>query len=264
MHHSWIPTGSAASGFLAPGGSGAGGATDGVRVTVLYDNSVFEHGTRSDWGFSCLIEGLEKTILFDTGTRPEILMHNVSRLGVDLHTLDTVVISHDHYDHTGGLLACLKVHPRVTVFLPASFPPAFVRRVEASGAVVRTVGPPEPVCEDAWLTGEMGDRIKEQGLVMKRPGGGILITGCSHPGIVTLIERAEEILGGPTTVVFGGFHLMDVDAEGMHDLIERFRERGVKIVGPTHCTGDEQIAIFREAFDEEALVMGTGRRLVLT
>jgi 7,8-dihydropterin-6-yl-methyl-4-(beta-D-ribofuranosyl)aminobenzene 5'-phosphate synthase len=85
-----------------------------------------------------LIEGTEKTILFDTGTQPQILMHNVGVLGVDLKKVDQIVISHGHDDHTGGLTAVLEKKPNVTVFFPVSFPPEFGRRVESLKAEART------------------------------------------------------------------------------------------------------------------------------
>ncbi|HCS49295.1 MAG TPA: hypothetical protein DIW61_13985 [Candidatus Aminicenantes bacterium] len=97
-----------------------------------------KEGTKPDWGFSCLIEGTEKTILFDTGTQPQILMHNVGVLGVDLKKVDEIVISHGHDDHTGGLTAVLEKNPNVTVFFPVSFPPEFGRRVESLKAEART------------------------------------------------------------------------------------------------------------------------------
>ncbi len=56
---------------------------DQIKVTILYDNYIHTDGTKSDWGYSCLIEGTEKTILFDAGTQGDILMHNIRKLNVD-------------------------------------------------------------------------------------------------------------------------------------------------------------------------------------
>ena len=69
-----------------------------IKMTVLYDNYLFSEGTKPDWGFSCLIEGMEKTILFDTGAKSGILMHNVKQLKVDLKKVELVVISHNLHD----------------------------------------------------------------------------------------------------------------------------------------------------------------------
>ena len=79
-----------------------------IKVTILYDNYIHTEGTKSDWGYSCLIEGTEKTILFDTGTKGDILMYNMRQLNIDPKKVDLVVISHEHGDHTGGLPAFSK------------------------------------------------------------------------------------------------------------------------------------------------------------
>jgi 7,8-dihydropterin-6-yl-methyl-4-(beta-D-ribofuranosyl)aminobenzene 5'-phosphate synthase len=227
-----------------------------IRFTVLYDNYLYKEGTKADWGFSCLIEGTEKTILFDTGTRPQILMRNVDVLSVDLKKVELVVISHNHGDHTGGLPAVLERNPNVTVFFPASFPPEFGRRVEAKA---QTVDRPIEICRNVYLTGEMGDKIKEQSLIIDSPKGLIIVTGCSHQGIVNILRRAKEMLDKPIHLVFGGFHLMNKSDSEMQEIIAAFKQLGVEKCGATHCSGDSQIAMFKKAFGENYVPMGTGR-----
>ena len=257
-------------GFLSPGaplrakgrhpvspGGGWSGPT--LRLTILYDNYVSQERTRADWGFSCLIEGAEKTILFDTGTNPEILMHNVEALKVDLKKVDLIVISHPHGDHTGGLPAVLERNPNVTVFFPVSFPAEFGRRLESLGAKAQTVDRPVEICRNVYLTGEMGGAIKEQSLVIDAPAGLIIVTGCSHQGIVNILRRAKEMLDKPIHLVFGGFHLMDKSEGQMREIIAAFREMKVEKCGATHCTGDVQIGLFKTAFGDDYVPMGTGR-----
>jgi len=230
-----------------------------LRFTVLYDNYLHKEGTKADWGFSCLIEGTEKTILFDTGTQPQILMHNVNTLGVDLKKVEQIVISHDHGDHTGGLPSVLERNPNVTVFFPVSFPVEFGRRVEGLKAKAQSVDKPVEICRNVYLTGEMGDEIKEQSLIIDTAKGLIIVTGCSHQGIVNILKRAKEILDKPIYLVFGGFHLgRKTDAE-MQEIIAAFQSMKVEKCGATHCTGDAQITMFKKAFGENYVPMGTGR-----
>jgi 7,8-dihydropterin-6-yl-methyl-4-(beta-D-ribofuranosyl)aminobenzene 5'-phosphate synthase len=231
----------------------------GLRFTILYDNYLHKEGTRPDWGFSCLIEGTEKTILFDTGTDPQILMHNVDALGVDLEKVDQIVISHDHGDHTGGLSAVLEKNHEVTVYFPVSFPRSFGRNIERLQGKVQTVDKPVEICRNVHLTGEMGDEIKEQSLIIDTPKGLIVVTGCSHPGIVNILKRAREVVDKPIRLVFGGFHLMETSAAGVDKIIAAFRSLEVEKCGATHCTGDAQIAMFKKAFGENYVPMGTGR-----
>jgi 7,8-dihydropterin-6-yl-methyl-4-(beta-D-ribofuranosyl)aminobenzene 5'-phosphate synthase len=237
-----------------------GRPTEGtLRFTVLYDNYVFNEGTKPDWGFSCLIEGAEKTILFDTGTRPLVLQHNVQALKVDLKKVDLVVLSHAHEDHTGGLPAVLAEQPKATVYFPVSFPPEFGRKAREAGAETRTVDKPVEICRNAYLTGELGDQIKEMSLVLDTPGGLVVVTGCSHPGIVNILKRAKEIRNKPIRLVLGGFHLGSTPDAEVQKIIAAFRELGVERCGATHCTGDRPIALFKAAFRDRYVAVGTGR-----
>jgi 7,8-dihydropterin-6-yl-methyl-4-(beta-D-ribofuranosyl)aminobenzene 5'-phosphate synthase len=250
--------------FLWSGGSGTA-ANSGIaakavlRLTVLYDNYVHLPDTQSDWGFSCLIEGTEKTILFDTGTDPDILLHNVRVLKVDLSRVDLVVLSHDHDDHTGGLSAVLERHPGVPVFFSISFPPARVSRIEDLKGVPRAVEKPAAICRGVYLTGEMGEGIKEQSMVIDSPMGLVIVTGCSHPGIVNILRRARQILNRPIHLVMGGFHLLKKSDAEMREIIAAFRELKVEKCGASHCTGDRPIAMFKEAFGDNYVPLGTGK-----
>jgi 7,8-dihydropterin-6-yl-methyl-4-(beta-D-ribofuranosyl)aminobenzene 5'-phosphate synthase len=229
-----------------------------VGMTVLYDNFIAVEGTRSAWGFSCLIEGTEKTILFDTGGEAEVLMHNIDTLNVDLQKVDVVVISHNHWDHTGGLEAVLEAHPGLPVYVPHSFPYEFIRRVEKRGHVI-PVNKPVEVCRNIFLTGEMGQGIKELSLLFNSGQGPVLVTGCSHPGIVDIVKKSTEILGKKLHFVFGGFHLGGKPEKELNSIVEEFRKLGVEKCGATHCTGDQAINKFKEAYGKDYVSIGTGR-----
>ncbi|HSN53450.1 MAG TPA: MBL fold metallo-hydrolase, partial [Candidatus Sulfomarinibacteraceae bacterium] len=136
-------------------------AVDGpFTVTILYDNTASAPGTEADWGFACLVEGLEKTILFDTGTKPEVFLHNVEALGVDLADVDLVVISHEHGDHTGSLTRVLEQTHGLPVYHPVSFSDEFVRSVARAGSTSVPVTGPVEIIPNVFLTGEMGTAIK--------------------------------------------------------------------------------------------------------
>jgi 7,8-dihydropterin-6-yl-methyl-4-(beta-D-ribofuranosyl)aminobenzene 5'-phosphate synthase len=242
---------------------GASAPAAPLRFTVLYDNYLFREGTKPDWGFSCLIEGTEKTILFDTGTQPQILMHNAGVLSVDLKKVDLIVLSHIHGDHTGGLPAVLEQNPNVTVFFPVSFPREFGRRVETLKAKAQPVDKPIEICPKVFVTGEMGDEIKEESLIIDTARGLIIVTGCSHQGIVNILRRAKEILDRPIYLVFGGFHLMEKSNAQMQEILAAFTELKVEKCGATHCTGDNAIAMFKKAFGENYVPMGTGKIITL-
>jgi 7,8-dihydropterin-6-yl-methyl-4-(beta-D-ribofuranosyl)aminobenzene 5'-phosphate synthase len=237
------------------------GADMPLKFTILYDNYLHEQGTKPDWGFACLIEGTEKVILFDAGTQPDILFHNVDHLGVDLTKVERIVISHDHHDHIGGLEKVLEKKHDVAVYLPISFSDEIVQSVEAKKARVVSVNDPVEICRDVYSTGEMGVQIKEQSLVINTKKGLIIVTGCSHQGIVDILKRAKELYDRPIYLVFGGFHLLAMPDARVEAIIQDFKQIGVEKCGATHCTGDRPIALFKKAFGDNYVAMGTGRIL---
>ncbi len=232
-----------------------------IKITILYDNYSAMEGTKTDWGFSCLIEGADKTILFDTGTQGDILWHNIDAMKVDVDKVDLIVISHLHGDHTGGLASVLKKNPRVTVYLPASAPESFVQSIQQTGASVERAKEPEEIAKNVHLTGEMRGPANEQSLFLETSRGLVIVTGCAHPGIVSIINKAIEIVPKKPYAVFGGFHLVDKSNEEIQAIIRDFRKAGVLKCGPTHCTGDKAIGLFKQEYGQDFLAMGTGRIL---
>lgn len=116
--------------------------TDPIRVTLLVENTAFGRHTRAEHGLAFWIEKGPHRILFDTGQTPEVLYHNADCLGIDLSTTDTVVLSHGHYDHTGGLKRVLSQGNDIDVFLhPGAMARRFSRGKDGSVQEIGTAGP---------------------------------------------------------------------------------------------------------------------------
>jgi len=115
------------------------------QITILYDAFGSDTSMTKDWGFSALVEIAGKRILFDTGDNADILAANVKAKGIDLTTLDFVVLSHRHSDHMAGLNYVLSVNPTVKIYAPkegfgiygSSLPSSFYRKDEALPAEMR-------------------------------------------------------------------------------------------------------------------------------
>lgn len=230
-----------------------------ISITILYDNTVCKPGMEAEWGFSCLIEGTEKTILFDTGWKSRILLGNIDFLGVNLDTLDLIVISHNHVDHTGGLDAVLDRKSEVSVYFGTSYPAHFGQNVTSKGATPILVDEPIEICEHVFSTGELHGAVNEQSLILDTEKGLVIITGCSHTGIVNILKKAKEIHNKNIYLVLGGFHLLDYSEAAVKQIIEEFKELGVEKCGATHCTGESQIELFKEAYGENYVPMGVGQ-----
>jgi 7,8-dihydropterin-6-yl-methyl-4-(beta-D-ribofuranosyl)aminobenzene 5'-phosphate synthase len=91
----------------------------------------------------------------------------------------------------------------------------------------------------------------------------VVVTGCAHPGIVSMVERAKEMLDRPVDLVCGGFHLLDKSDEQVREIIGQLKALGVRRVGATHCTGERPIALIREAYGADFVPLGVGRVLEL-
>ncbi len=232
-----------------------------ITVTVLYDNNAYDERLETAWGFSCLVEGLEDTILFDTGRDSALLLRNMRTLEIDPRNIDVVVISHNGDDHVGGLTGFLEESRFVTVYMPRSFPESTKEGTRRVGAEVVQVHEPVEICEHAHSTGELGDEIKEQSLVIETEQGLVVITGCAHPGIVNVVRRAKELRSGEVYLVLGGFHLDSASEASIADIVEDFQQLGVREVAPSHCLGDRARHAFETAYGERFTPVGIGSRL---
>jgi len=269
-----------------------------AQITILYDAFGKPSGLEKDWGFAALIEINGKRILFDTGNNPDILANNVRVKGVDLTTLDFVVLSHRHGDHMGGMEYLLSVNPTVKIFAPKenfgvygfSLPGTFYRRHEGLPGEQRYYdGSPPPTLNfgSAWPRAnfELIDRtteiapglhlialvsdepttleLRELSLAIDTSDGIVLIVGCSHPGILRIVEAASSI-DPRIHLIAGGLHKVMAKDDEIQRIVAVLRERwGAQYIAPGHCTGEPTFAALREAFGDHYLYAGLGTTIEL-
>ena len=157
----------------------------------------------------------------------------------------------------------LRRNSSVTVYLPASFPQDFKEGVRSTGARVEEISEARELIPNVYTTGEMGTLIKEQSLVLSTIKGLVVITGCAHPGIVNIVQRAKQEVGGVPFLVMGGFHLIGKSEEEIKQIISDLKGLGVVKVGPCHCSGDRARYLFKEAYGKDYLELGVGRVLTI-
>jgi 7,8-dihydropterin-6-yl-methyl-4-(beta-D-ribofuranosyl)aminobenzene 5'-phosphate synthase len=210
--------------------------TGNMRVTILYDNETDVEGLQADWGFSCLVNQGGINLLFDTGANGAILLKNMWELGIEPGSIDIVFISHAHFDHAGGLSSFLNENHDVTVYAPAT-----LRGIRSAREVVYVDRPVE-IGGDFYSTGLLDNM--EQSLVVRAEEGLMVIVGCSHPGVTTILEAAERY-GTPATLI-----------GGLHDFREFEALQALRLVCPTHCT--EHIDEIRSRYPDEYIRGGVG------
>ncbi|MHC4620071.1 MAG: MBL fold metallo-hydrolase [Planctomycetota bacterium] len=230
-----------------------------LTLTVVYDNNAYKQGLQTAWGFSCVIAGTEKTVLFDTG-RDGSVIDNMEKLAIEPNRTEVIVLSHIHPDHTGGLESFLNRNPAVAVYLPKAFPEKFKDNVLRHGAKMVQVEQPVEICENVYSTGQVGGWwIKEQALAVRTNKGLIVVTGCAHPGIIRIVKSAKEYLKDDVLLVMGGFHLERASKGKVEKVISALRELGVRHVAPCHCTGDKARSLFEKDFGKNYIDIGAGK-----
>jgi 7,8-dihydropterin-6-yl-methyl-4-(beta-D-ribofuranosyl)aminobenzene 5'-phosphate synthase len=278
--------------FLSPSAS-ASPVPEPNRVTILYDAFGNRPGLTLDWGFAALVEYGGKRILFDTGNNADIFAGNVRALGIDLRRLDFVVVSHRHGDHVAGLNYLLRINPHVKIYAPrenfgvfgSALPGTFYRRdstlpdsMRYFNAVSREElrsGTPWPAANFSWVDSltEVAPGIaiistisktpgtlelRELSLAIRTPKGLVLLVGCSHPGIETILDASRR-LSDHVYVIFGGLHLVtNADtaitriATALHDTWR------IDEIAPGHCTGEPAFAALKRLFGARYAYAGLG------
>jgi len=208
-----------------------------MKITIVYDNEVRQPGLIADWGFSCLIEAQDTPkILFDTGTSGSILLHNMNQLGIDPSSIGIVVISHPHWDHFGGLQDIMEASKDAELYLPESF------LGRASARKITRVKHPLEIRHNIFSTGEL-EGI-EQSLAIGTDKGLLVVVGCSHPGVGSILDAASRF--GKVYGIVGGFH-------GFHQLD---RLTPLSLICPCHCT--QYKSEIKRLFPERCLECGAG------
>lgn len=226
-----------------------------MKITAIIENESLTKGIKASHGLSLYIETKEHRILFDAGTKA--LFDNAKKLNIDLAKIDSIVISHGHYDHTGGLKKLLKLNPYAKVYLKKA---AFEKHYLKAFGIYFDISMNEKIedfenrvvfvedffeiddelmlfsnvtSRDYWSMAnnilykkENGKKVldnfsHEQNLVIKEHGEIILISGCCHNGIVNTLNRLNELFIIPTYVI-SGFHFLNLDVkkEEVRKLIE--------------------------------------------
>lgn len=198
-----------------------------MKITIVIDNEA-DGALKKEWGFAALIESNER-ILFDTGASKEVLAYNAEKLGIKPQAIDKLVISHDHWDHTGGLDWVLK-NKELEVYILESFSKQLKEKLRKHKAI--EVKKPSEISNNIYSSGPIQSadkyRLYEQALFLKSDKEIIVITGCAHPGLERIIEEARKL--GNVKAIIGGFHGFDK--------LEVLQ--GIKIIAPCHCTAKKE------------------------
>ncbi|MCD4780087.1 MAG: MBL fold metallo-hydrolase [Candidatus Omnitrophica bacterium] len=237
-----------------------------MNVKILFNSTSNNDHLSVGWGLAFLIG---KHILFDTGEKGSFLKNNIKTLKIDFSLVNYVVISHDHWDHTGGLGDILKMTTDINVYSCPGFSTDFKQNVKSGKASLIENRTFTKIVENVYTTGEIlgeynGEQIAEQALVIETERGLSVITGCAHPGIIKILRTVKKNFNGKQLYsVLGGFHLLNTDPPHIQGILDEFKKMGVKKVGPTHCSGSEAENMFRSHYKNDFLNMKVGENIII-
>ena len=235
-----------------------------MNIKILYDNLSIGDEILAGWGFSCLVG---ERVLFDTGEEGRSLLGNMKKMKVEIADIKDIVISHDHWDHIGGLETLLKKNKDVTVYGCKGFSSGLKDIINKRGVRLMESTLFSNITGNIFTTGSIkgaykDSEIEEQSLVLKTTKGMSIVTGCAHPGIIKIVEQVKALFPQEKLYcVLGGFHMKGMSVKEMNVICEKLKHLGVQKAGPSHCSGEKAINLFKKRFGREFVQVVAGKTI---
>ena len=263
-----------------------------IEVTLLAENTVEKRGFIAEHGLSFWIRYGENEYLFDTG-QGHVLLNNLDKLNINLSEINSVILSHGHDDHCGGLKKLLEINPEVEViahedaFLP-KYKMSFGELVNIGANINKeeinnfiNVENKKMIIEDGlYITGVIdvdkdsyiNDKyiIKKDGkemidpfnddisLYMESDEGIVILLGCSHKGVVNIIEDIREKTGyKKIKAILGGMHLKHSSEDEITEIVNYLNKLDFDLLAPIHCTGYKAAMMMKERFGDKVKLAST-------
>jgi len=272
------------------------------KITTLIENTVAQSGKKliGEHGLSFYIETGNNQILFDTGQNLA-LSNNAAVLGIDLSRIDTVVLSHGHYDHTGGLQSLLRCNSGFTLHAHPDVFSYKVKRADGhykyigipvdkdeivkSGAALKLDRNPVEIAPGITTTGEIplendfeevesvfflkhqegvvADTLNDdRALILDTDKGWVVLLGCSHRGVINTLNHIVKLTGkNKIYAIMGGLHLGKASDSKLKKIMDYLRAFGLEKIGVGHCTGTRAFLALSNRFKDRVFLNTVGNIL---
>jgi len=277
-----------------------------MKILTLIENTRTTKKLYAEHGLSFLIELNGTTVLMDAGYSDKFA-RNALRLGADLSKLDAAVISHNHYDHTGGLESLFKLNPDIKVFAKKDVRGNYYRKLGPFNIVICwnkhflnrhrenfvLFTQFQEICDGFYVMGcevfDEENKLRDSRLLKregsryvpddfkheifavvfpnpeKRQEGCVVISSCSHSGIVNILETVKRTwTDAPIIGVIGGFHLKGVpgaDESFIKHTAKELSRRSSGVVYTCHCTGEKAYERLKHYMGDQIQTLRTGEEL---
>ena len=274
----------------------------GLKISILIDNYIEISGLKAEHGLSLLIEEGDHKILFDCGQSSQIIK-NAKKLDLGLGDLSQAVLSHGHYDHTGGLSAVLGLNKNIDVYgHPGIFDKKYSRKkqqryigiqekrefYENKGANFILSNESSKLAKNIYTTGQIprmtsfektddsfikidnGEYIKDDvlddlSLIIERDEGIILILGCAHSGIINTLKHVVKMTGRDNfLLIIGGMHLAGKNKHYVEKILGEINKYKIRNLAPTHCSGAANLPLFKKYFGNKLIYGSTGKDFIFS
>jgi len=273
-----------------------------MKIQNLIEDTSAENECLYEHGLSFYIETPNHKLLVDAGASEKFLI-NAEKLNIDLTQVDALILSHGHYDHSGGILPFSKINPNAKIYIhekaagdyysekpDRTYYAGIDKEIEKLPQTMKIVADTQideelflftnvtgrrhwpqgnrklKVLKDGELVQDMFEH--EQYLVICCEGKEILMSGCAHNGILNILDRYKEVRNREPDAVISGFHMMK-SLSYTEEEIQTIRKTACELKTyrtkfyTGHCTGETAFRIMKEILGEQIAYVRSGERVVL-
>jgi 7,8-dihydropterin-6-yl-methyl-4-(beta-D-ribofuranosyl)aminobenzene 5'-phosphate synthase len=247
-----------------------------VKVTCISENTIaFRHSLLASHGQSLLVEVDDKKYLFDTSEIYEGFMYNMENLHLRFADIHSVILSHNHLDHSGALFKLIDKFTEQKLFLPPDmltleekkYSPGY--RIESREAGIqklldykntKIITDGIQLDKNIYTTGALEADVKEQSLVLDIPNKGLVVlVGCAHPTLPVIIDNAKQVTGKDKIYgIVGGLHYAKLTDDELIKNVTYMQSLNASFIVPSHCTGYKATVMMQKILGEKVHVSTVG------